>query len=177
MTEKKSFPTDWSQMTDSLVLENIQYMTKHRKKYDVRVIDQSSAQIDNVRIVFYTIEQYGYMVKVAKINNRNIRSDQNCNLYSAVQNLYDACKQDNIKRYEKPIKKGKKLGLFGMSVCIGVLIMYITTNAELKMHEKAKQKEKQEKMEWAKELLQKYEQERSKNGTVNIDSLVNQHIR
>ena len=175
MTNKTKFPTDWSQMTDSLVLENIQYMTKHRKKYYVRVIDQNTAQVDNVRIVFYTIEQHGYMVNVAKINNRSIRNDQNCNLYSAVQNLYDACKQDNIKKYEKSIKKNRYFSLFGTSVVIATImcITILMANAELEKQEK----EKQEKIEWAKDLLKKYEQERSKTDVVNVDSLINQYIR
>lgn len=175
MTDKINFPTDWTQMTDDGVAENIKYLTKNRKKYNVSVIDANSLQIDGVRIVFYTIEQHRQMIKVAKINNRNVRSDKNASLYLAIKNLYDTCKQDNIRKYERQIKKDRNFVWLGTSCVIATIICatLITTNAEIKKQEK----EKRDKIEWAKKLLQEYEQEKAKNNTVNIDSLINQHIR
>lgn len=175
MTEQIKFPTDWTQMSEEGVAENIKYLTKNRKKHDVHVIDENTMQIDNVRITFYTIEQHRQMIKVAKINNRNVRSDQNNVLYLATKNLYDTCKQDNIRKYEKSIKKGDKFGVLGTSVVVATIICITLLMANAELEKQAK--EKQEKTEWARKLLQDYEQERSKTSAVNVDSLINQHIR
>ena len=176
MTEQIKFPTDWTQMSEEGVAENIKYLTKNRKKHDVRVINESSAQIDNVRIVFYTIEQHGHMVKVAKINNRNVRSDQNCNLYSAVENLYNTCKQDNIRKYERSEIRKNNASANIVGTLVVALIMGLSF-AGAKAGLERQEKEKQEKIEWARKLLQDYEQERNKTAAVNVDSLINQHIR
>ena len=175
MTIQINFPTDWTQMSEEGVAENIKYLTKNRKKCNVRVIDENTMLIDNVRITFYTIEQHRQMIKVAKINDRNVRSDQNEDLYLAIKKLYDVCKQDKVKEYEKSVRKEGNLGAFGTSVLVAsiLLITLIIANAEMKKQDK----EKQEKAEFVKEILKAYEQERSKTGTVNIDSLINQYVR
>ena len=59
-----------------------------------------------------------------------------------------------------------------IGVCLTGL-EFILVCAELKKQDR----ERQAKAEFARKILQDYEKERAKSTTVNIDSLVNQHVR
>ena len=175
MTKTKVIlPSDWSQMTDAGVMDNINYILENLKKYNVRIINENTLHIDDVRIVFYTVEQNEQCIKVAKINNRIVRNDKNSDLFLATQKLYDKCKHNSIRKNEKLVK-GKQDTSVGSYVATAVMlaVMFVIVMGNLKKQEK----ENQEKIEWAKELLKDYDAERAKSATVNIDSLINQHVR
>jgi len=175
MTKTKVvFPSDWSQMTDAGVIVNINYILKNLKKYNVRIINENTLHIDDVRIVFYTVEQHGQLIKVAKINNRIVRSDKNSDLFLAIQKLYDKCKRNRIKKYERLGNNKQDTGIESyVATAVMLAVIFVIVMGNLKKQEKAKQ----EKIEWAKELLKDYDAERVKSAAVNIDSLINQHVR
>ncbi|MBO7642992.1 MAG: hypothetical protein J6S74_02560 [Alphaproteobacteria bacterium] len=171
---KVVFPPDWSQMTDAGVMDNINYILKNLKKYNLMVINENTLHIDDVRIVFYTVEQHGQCIKVAKVNNRIVRSDKNSDLFLAIQKLYDKCKRNRIKKYERlgNNKQDTSVGSY-VATAVVLAVIFVIVMGNLKKQEKAKQ----EKIEWAKELLKNYDAERAKSVTVNIDSLINRHVR
>ena len=47
---KIAFPNDWSNLSDEQVLENIQYLQKNYKKYEISKPDDKTIKIDNVLI-------------------------------------------------------------------------------------------------------------------------------
>ena len=180
MADKITFPTDWSHMTDAGIIENIKFIAKNRRKYPVSIVDNVSVRIGDVNIVFYDIMQTNAIVNVAKVNGKIIRSDKNPELYRIIKGLYDTCVRDRDSlstRLKNHVHSNKetltKLMLTGVVIASIIGIEFIVANAEIERQAKIKQ----EKIEFARELLQDYEYERSKNTTVNIDSLINQHIR
>lgn len=48
--KKIAFPNDWSDLSEEQVLENIQYLQKNYKKYEISQPDDNSIKIDNVVI-------------------------------------------------------------------------------------------------------------------------------
>lgn len=71
--------------------------------------------------MFYTVEQNGQRIKVAKINNRIVRSDKNSDLFLATQKLYDKCKHNSIRKNEKLVK-GKQDTSVGSYVATAVIL-------------------------------------------------------
>ncbi len=47
---KIAFPDDWSELSDERILENIQYLEKNYKKYNITVQDTDTVKIDNITI-------------------------------------------------------------------------------------------------------------------------------
>lgn len=48
--KKIAFPYDWSALSDEQVLENVQYLQKNYKKYQITSSDDNVIQIDNIKI-------------------------------------------------------------------------------------------------------------------------------
>ncbi len=183
-TIPEEFDSNWENKSEKEILDNIMKLNKNRKKYDVFVEDvRLKIEHDftdlSVNIVFYPIEKKGTVVNVAKINGKNIYGDKSPTLYNEVKNLYYDCKHDQeslklkIKKvFSKNKDKVKQVAIIGGLVLLGIGIEIIDINYENKKQIKAKQ----EKIDFAKSILKSYEAERAK-GAVNIDSLINQHIK
>lgn len=177
---KTSFPQYWVNLREEVILENIKYLNTHLSQYDIK-LDDGRLKIHNgenpdIDIVFYDIEQHMKKIHVVKIDGKIIRNDKNPELYNETKLLYDKCtkQKDLLKvKVKNTLKDNKKkiCSYFVAGACLVVvefgIILYINHKQN---------KERQEKIEFAKELLKSYEAERA-NGTVNMDSLINQHVR
>ena len=183
------FDPNWQNKTDEEISNNISALNKHRKKYNMFFAEDSRLKIEHdftdlsVNIVFYPIEQKGCVVNVANVNGKIVRSDKNPELYAAIKDLYYNCKhdQESLKlKIKKTIKKNKdkiehSAIMTGVYIlCMGIAVFLI--NYETKKEAEKQIKAKQEKADFAREILKVYETERAK-GAVNIDSLINQHIK
>lgn len=185
MTEVKKGLEDWSSLTNEEVYKRVKLLWDNRKKYDISISDDDTIcfyetvgnayrLVDKLTIVFGDVREKASRVDTVKINGKLIRADaENGGLLYTILDLYDYCKNakksfgDKVKETWTNAKEPLVYGVVFMGV-IGALMFgmkKIQTNTEAK----AKQN--------AKEMLQKYEQERAKGNTVNIDSLLNQHMR
>lgn len=66
---KIAFPDDWSELSDDRVLENIQYLQKNYKKYNITV-DADNVKIDNILICRKTKKVDGRDKTCFTINNK-----------------------------------------------------------------------------------------------------------
>ena len=150
---KIAFPYDWSELSDEQVMENIQYLQKNYKKYEISVVDESHVNIDNITISRGIKKVEGREKTCFTINNKTY-----CRETSIGKELIDLthlCKlyavpfKDKVKRF---FKDNKDL----MRVCVlggGAIIIVFTTACFMvinaaedarKSKEKSYQKLKQE---------------------------------
>ena len=118
MSKKRTFPQDWSKMSDVEIAENIKYLQKHYKKYNIQV-HNSYVQTGNVKIQTCTRTKIGTPYKTVysvedievykDINNQEIYADNP--IYLELDKLYQDIKQYNMsaeKRFRDWIKKNYK---------------------------------------------------------------------
>lgn len=96
MSKKRIFPDDWSKMSDTEIAENIKYLQRNYKKYNVSA-SGNSVYLDNVHIYTYAKTKDGrdwalqtqepWIIK--DINNKEIRNDNL--LYPELSMLYKDC--------------------------------------------------------------------------------------
>lgn len=108
MSKKRTFPDDWSKMSDIEIAENIKYLHRNYKRYNIKV-SGNSIYLDNIHIYTYAKSKNGrdWGVQTVEpwiikgINNKEIRNDNL--LYPEIHLL---CK-DCVKYALSPLAKGK----------------------------------------------------------------------
>ncbi|MBR4475908.1 MAG: hypothetical protein IKP05_04520 [Alphaproteobacteria bacterium] len=174
------FTEFWVNLRDSVILANLKYLNDNFSQYEITLNDRwlklHKGTEPDIDIAFYDIEQHMQKIHVAKVNGKIMRSDKNSELYNAAKALYDKCtkgkdlSQTKVKKTRKDNKE-KIVTILGLGAFVIVLELGLIFGINRKQN-----KEKQEKIEFAKELLNSYETERAK-GTVNMDSLINSRIK
>ena len=177
---KTLFPQYWVNLREEVILANLKYLNDNFSQYEITLNDRwlklHKGTEPDIDIAFYDIEQHMQKIHVAKVNGKIMRSDKNSELYNAAKALYDKCtkgkdlSQTKVKKTRKDNKE-KIVAILGLGAFVIVLELGLIFGINHKQN-----KERQEKIEFAKELLKSYEAERT-NGTVNMDSLINQHVR
>lgn len=109
MTEKRSFPDNWSDLSDEQVLSNIQYLQHFCQDYEIKRIDKNSISIENVLL---TKAKFGKKDTFC-VNSKFYQCDiyPYGKMYDYLNDLFDTCEQemetrDMLKKLEK--KKDKK---------------------------------------------------------------------
>jgi len=174
------FTEYWVNLRESVILANLKYLNDNLSQYNITLNDRwlklHNGTEPDIDIAFYDIEQHMQKIHVAKVNGKIMRSDKNSELYNEAKTLYDKCikgkdlSQTKVKKNRKD-NKNKIITILGFGAFMIVLELGLIFGINHKQN-----KEKQEKIEFAKELLNAYETERVK-GAVNIDSLIKQHVK
>ena len=107
MSKKRTFPDNWSSLSDKQVMENIKYLSSNYKKHDIKV-HNNYVQIDNVKIQPCIRPKIGVPFKVVyaaedievykEINKKEIHADNP--MYIELDKLYQ-----DIKRYNQSVEK------------------------------------------------------------------------
>ena len=107
MSKKRTFPDNWSSLSDKQVMENIKYLRCNYKKHDIKV-HNNYVQIDNVKIQPCIRPKIGAPFKVVyaaedievykEINKKEIHADNP--MYIELDKLYQ-----DIKRYNQSVEK------------------------------------------------------------------------
>lgn len=93
MTEKRSFPNDWSGLSNKQVIENVKYLLEHYKEYKIKDKGENRIAIENVCLT----KGRNYF----DLNNKFCTSGGP--LYNEASNklneLFDKCEQEMVERY------------------------------------------------------------------------------
>ena len=176
---------NWSSWTDDEVLKKINGFIENRKTYDINMTDKGNIYLyvtnkgaygiaGNLKIKFGSIGQRkNDKEEIVTINGKTVYQNKNPELYENIKFLYNWCNysQMSVKDRLKNIWDKNKELVYVAAICTcmcGILGWYggIVQDA-------TKRQDKQN----VKELLKQYELERSKSDIINIDSLINQHIK
>ena len=162
--ELKTFPEDWRSLDDERILENLKYIKKHYHKYERTSPDHLTLRIGNVVFTKLGVTLPSGYISV----NRMHLGPLNKESYDIASKIFTS----GIK--EKKSEKIKRQILCTLvSIPLGVLILALCYEIE----RNAKENRKQQQIEQMKNLLKDYQSEQAKSKTVNIDSLINQHVR
>lgn len=161
MSKKREFPSDWSNMTDDQVLENVTYLLANYKKYKV-VSGDFNKKIGNVNIHAHVDKSVPGWMTYWNINGKCIRDDTE--LGKVVGFLFQ-----EVCHYKRPVNK--KLNNFwrgnrniiASSVATGLMIVGICVFVGIKLGNRCKRKQEQFKQEIIKEALEQFRQEQQKD--------------
>lgn len=156
MSKKREFPSDWSNMPDDEVLENVTYLLANYKKYKV-VSGDFNKQIGNVNIHAYVDKRVPGWMTYWHINGKRI--SDNTELGKVVGYLFQ-----EVCHYKRPVNK--KLNKFWQdySETIGWgLVGLALTSLLIFAHVIKNKKQEQFKQEIIKEALEQFRQEQQKD--------------
>ena len=107
MIEKRSFPTNWSNLTDEQVLANINYLVEHYKDYEIKRVSKNSILIENVcltKAIFQKKHVFYVNSKFYQCGNYPYGQ-----MYGNLRQLFDICEQEiePKKKFEIFSKKRK----------------------------------------------------------------------
>lgn len=159
MEEKRSFPTDWSNLDDKQVSDNINYLIDHYKEYEINRIDKNTISIEGVRLTkgkfqgtdtfcvkgkFYQDDQHSYYTMYDKINQLFDICDKEIAIRNVLKKLDE---KRTRKTYRRAwwINKGPAVVSASVLVIImGVLIGFAVNDykKDEQLDEKVKQYEK-----------------------------------
>ena len=91
MLNKYKFPKDWSKLTAQEILENVQYLQRHHRKYKITKIDDKTIKIGDVSIYKDLIFTKYCTTHFATINGATISADKHPQLYAAINDLWHVC--------------------------------------------------------------------------------------
>ena len=102
MFKKRSFPHDWSNLTDQQVLESIDYLQKNYKKYPVFTLGDSQICIGKDIVLSFRIEHSlnGYCLAYT-INNMTYINKPNSDIYNKLRQLHNTCRHEQMRRLHK----------------------------------------------------------------------------
>ncbi len=107
MSKKRTFPDDWSKMSDVEIAENIKYLQKHYKKYDIQ-LHNGHVQTGNVKIQTCTRPKIGTSYKtVYSVEDIEVYIDiNNQEIYADNPMYLEMCKLcQDIKKYNQSAEK------------------------------------------------------------------------
>lgn len=166
--ELRVFPDDWSMLPDDVVLENLKYIKKHYWRYEHTSPDLLELHVGNV-----VFSQNDPMTPLFCMNvNNRILCSANKESYDIASKIF-TFGMNEIRELSRGAKIiGPLVKIVGSAVIVAGFVggAIFGNNIGKKMVEKKK-------AEWAKEVLDSYHQEKIKTDAVNIDSLINQHVR
>ena len=177
MSEKITFPNDWSKLSDEKVLENIQYLQKNYKKYNIAQPDDKHITIDNITICRDHEGDIGNGRTFYTINNKKYyRHEENA---KELVDLIHLCKmhlvpfKDKAKKWFRENKDNVKDGTLG-GVTITALFIFVYFMA-VYSDKSAKQSRQQLKKEIVNEVIDSLHKEQQK--TINYNDSINQKVR
>ena len=172
--KKIAFPNDWSDLSEEQVLENIQYLQKNYKKYEISQPDDNSIKIDNVVISRNTEGNVANGRTYYTINNKKYyRHEDNA---KELVDLIHLCKmhlvpfKDKVNKWAKDNKDDiKYLGLGGSAVLAIFVFSYFMA---IDSDKSAQQSRQQLKKEIVNEVIDSLHKEQQKiinyNDTVKV---------
>jgi len=165
----KIFPEDWRLLDDERILENLKYIKKHYHKYGRTSPDHLTLRIGNVVFTKLDVTLPSGYISV----NRMHLGPSNKESYDIASKIFTS----GIKEVRSMNFRGEKIivplvRIVGCAFVGGSIVFGGLVGATL-----GKKIDEKKKAEWAKEVLDSYHQEKIKTDAVNIDSLINQHVR
>ena len=104
MIEKRSFPTNWSNLTDEQVSANINYLVEHYKDYEIKRVSKNSILIENVcltKAIFQKKHVFYVNSKFYQCGNYPYGQ-----MYGNLRQLFDICEQEiEIRNALQKVKK------------------------------------------------------------------------
>lgn len=173
MAATKTFPDDWSNLTDDQVMENIQYLTEYRRKYKTDVYGNETMRMGNVHIVLFTINQHNKITKIARVNNKKISNRQNRDLYNAIRSLYEMCEHDKTPFKTKFANAWEDIK---MTVLVEVMIGTVIVGGVL-IGACINKRQKYKKEEMVREALKLYQDAQQNGKTIVFEDVVKQVVR
>jgi hypothetical protein len=171
------FSDDWSKLSDEQVLENIQYLQKNYKKYNVSQQDDKHIKIDNVVICRDSEGNIGNGRTYYTINNKKYyRNEENA---KELIDLIHICKmnmvpfKDKAKKWLKDNKDDVKDWAVGGSAVLAIFVFayFMAIDSD----KSAKQSRQQLKKEIVNEVIDSLHKEQQK--IVNYNDSINQNVR
>lgn len=180
------YSNDWSGWTDDEVSKKINGFIENRKTYDINITDNGNniylyvtnngayGIAGDLKIKFGTVgRKKNDKENIVTINGKTVYQNKTPDLYENIKFLYDWCSRSKMSFKEKAknsLYKNKEiLYVLALAACVfGVFGLYGGIVQDATKHQ-----DKQN----VKELLKQYELERNKSDMVNIDSLINVHMR
>ena len=94
MTEKRSFPDDWSQLSYGQVAGNILYLLEHYKDYEIKRINKNNILIDrNIRLSKVKFQENAFI-----INGRMFEEiTKQHSIYDKLEKIFEECEQEIIQ--------------------------------------------------------------------------------
>ena len=174
---KIAFPNDWSDLSDEQVLENIQYLQKNYKKYEISQPDDNSIKIDNVVISRNTEGNVANGRTYYTINNKKYYRHEDS--AKELVDLIHLCKMYKLPFKQKANNWWKNnkdnvryWGLGGSAVlAIFVFTYFMATYSD----KSAQQSRQQLKKEIVNEVIDSLHKEQQK--TLNYNDSIRQSVR
>lgn len=105
--KKRVFPNNWSDLSQEHVLENVRYLLKNYKKYNICLPRNNIVRIDNVRIQRKEVQILRYTFDVYEINKRMVTVDSD--IGHSVTELIRCCEHSEREQgFREKFKKWKK---------------------------------------------------------------------
>lgn len=135
MSQKRSFPDDWSNLTDAEVQKNLSYILRHFKQYSVVKKEMDKYLIGDNVIIDIEWKQFfnKFVMDNYIVNNRRIPLEN-----KKATRLYNKC--CDISDISRDFKSFAVF--FGVMLAIGILTFKITFNKH-KQEKKAEKTKKQ----------------------------------
>ena len=176
------FPDDWSDLSDEQVSENIQYLQKNYKKYQISQPDDKSVKMDNVEICRCQEEIVsGHVVGNGRtfytINNKKYyRHEDNA---KELVDLMHLCKMHLVPfkdKFNKWVKDNKDdIKYWGLGGGAVLAIFVFTYFMAIYSDKSAKQSRQQLKKEIVNEVIDSLHKEQQK--TLNYNDSIKQNVR
>ena len=172
MSEKITFPNDWSKLSDEQVLENIQYLQKNYKKYKIAQPDGEHITIDNITICRDHEGNIGNGRTYYTINNKKYY--RNKGIAKELAELMHLCRmymlpfKDKANNWWKDNKDNIKDGTLG-GVTVTALFIFVYFMV-FYSDKSAKQSKQQLKQEIINEVIDSLHKEQQK--TINYNDSV-----
>lgn len=104
MSSKREFPDDWYDMPDEQALENIRYLKQNLKKYKLKIIDDNTVSIDNVKVCSFDKKMDDGIYHRLYTINKKIFYNLFVSDFSNVCGLYSKCRYEIEKQHRQKIK-------------------------------------------------------------------------
>lgn len=175
--KKIAFPNDWSDLSEEQVQENVQYLQKNYKKYEISQPDDNSIKIDNVVISRNTEGNVANGRTYYTINNKKYY--RNKGIAKELAELMHICKmyklpfKQKANNWWKNNKDNVKDGTLG-GVTITALFIFVYFMA-VYSDKSAKQSRQQLKKEIVNEVIDSLHKEQQK--TLNYNDSIRQNVR
>lgn len=170
--KKRTFPNDWSNLSQEESAANIEYLLKNYKKHRITFLGEGRLSIDNVHIHQENKKILYYDYNVYVVNNRMFTIDSDVG--QCISKLIYYCRHsENEKDWLEKLEefwKNHKLDMSFVLVIIAVAVMCI---AIVHLNEKNKKQKQKQQEQFEKIFNQKNQQIK----TLKIANIMNQKIR
>lgn len=163
MTEKRSFPDNWSSLTDEEVVENIQYMLNYYKykEYEIVRNNKDTISIGDVRLSKSKFQKQDLFCVNQKFYPRG-------DIYDLLDRLYDACAREidyrkAFAKFQKQQDKRERRFYWWQNkkaavICYGVMILIMSALFGFAVREQKKLEEIDNKVKEYEKTLPNYKE-------------------